>query len=571
LGNAQGAVNFAQNVITANGPAQQVMGFGFSDAFGQANSLFSTTAANQTAIENLFFSTQTGAGFSILRLGIITDTNIEPTAPASGPTGTPTYTFDGKDGGQVQLAEIGQHYGLHTFYADAWSAPAYMKTNNSTINGGQICGSPGAAACAHSYDWRAAYANYLLQYVKFYAGVGIPIQNLGFINEPDLSESYASMDPTTAQAVDFIDHALGPAVHSSGLGLTIFCCDGSKYSSAAPYASAIQADPTASSYVGVISAHEYGGHFTQPMPTNGQPVWMTEWSSGNSTANSSWDCNNCSGGPDGMYLANDVIQAFNAGQINAYVYWYGNSTSTAAPLIITSSKSYTVEGKFYALAALSRFVRPGAYVVSTTNPYATANLVAFRNTDGSKVMDILNTGTTSLAATFTVDPGTSNSAVKTYLTGANGAYNVVPTETITETDTAMVSGSSLFVTVPARSLVTLTMPPSTVKGTIELVATPTLQLLGDGTYQQTVTIANIGTGTVTNLQMTNATLGSVSGVPAPGLALPVTVGSIAPGGSLTVYFNYPKSAGTPGSAAAEKLSGTYNGGTFNASFRATLP
>jgi glucosylceramidase len=557
-------------VITANGPAQQVVGFGFSDAFGQANSLFSTTSANQTAIENLLFSTQTGAGFSILRLGINTDTNIEPTSPGN-PANTPTYSFDGKDGGQVQLAEIGQHYGLHTFYADAWSAPAYMKTNNSADNGGQLCGSPGATACANGYDWRAAFANYLLQYVRFYGGVGIPIQNLGFVNEPDLSVTYASMDPTPAQAVDFIDNALGPAVHSSGLGLTIFCCDGSKFSSAAPYASAVQADPTASSYVGVISSHEYGGHFTQPMPTNGQPVWMTEWSSSNSTANSSWDCNNCSGGPDGMYLANDVIQAFNAGQVNAYVYWYGNSTSTAAPLIITSSRSYTIEGKFYALAALSRFVRPGAHVVPTANPYATANLVAFRNSDGSKVMEILNTGTTSLAATFTVDPGTSNSSVKTYLTGANGVYNVVPSQTITETDTAAISGNTLYVTVPARSLVTLTMPPSTVQGNTELLVTATLQLLGDGSYEQTVTITNTGTGTVTNLQMTNATLGSVSGVPAPGLSLPEALGSIAPGGSLTAYFNYPASAGTPGSATAEKLSGTCSAGSFGASIRATLP
>jgi hypothetical protein len=127
------------------------------------------------------------------------------------------------------------------------------------------------------------------------------------------------------------------------------------------------------------------------------------------------------------------------------------------------------------------------------------------------------------------------------------------------------------VTVPARSLITLTIPPSTVSGNLVVVATATLQLLGDGTYEQTVTITNTGTGTLTNLEMTTATLGSVSGVPAPGLALPATLGSIAPGGILTAYFNYPKSAGPPGTAVAEKLDGTYTGGSFGASIRATLP
>jgi len=47
-------------------------------------------------------------------------------------------------------------------FADAWSAPPFMKTNDSADNGGTLCGVPGAT-CA-SGDWRQAYANYLKQY-----------------------------------------------------------------------------------------------------------------------------------------------------------------------------------------------------------------------------------------------------------------------------------------------------------------------------------------------------------------------------------------------------------------------
>src|ERR1035438_10205761 len=82
---------------------QAIQGFGFSDAFGEANTLQRLSAANQTTILNLLFSTQVGAGFSIYRVGINTDSYIEPTSPGT-PSATPTYTFDGSDGGQVCLA-----------------------------------------------------------------------------------------------------------------------------------------------------------------------------------------------------------------------------------------------------------------------------------------------------------------------------------------------------------------------------------------------------------------------------------------------------------------------------------
>lgn len=46
-----------------------------------------------------------------------------------------------------------------------------------------LCGTPGHD-CA-SGDWRQAYANYLVQYVKFYQQEGLDITHLGFLNEPD--------------------------------------------------------------------------------------------------------------------------------------------------------------------------------------------------------------------------------------------------------------------------------------------------------------------------------------------------------------------------------------------------
>ena len=70
-------------------------------------------------------------------------------------------------------------------FADAWSAPAFMKTNDSAIHGGTVCGAPGANC--KSGDWRQAYADYLVQYAKDYAAAGVPLTYLGPENESTIA------------------------------------------------------------------------------------------------------------------------------------------------------------------------------------------------------------------------------------------------------------------------------------------------------------------------------------------------------------------------------------------------
>ena len=60
---------------------------------------------------------------------------------------------------------------------------SWQKTNGRETNGGYLCGTPGHS-CS-SGDWRKPYAHFLVQYVKFYAERGMPVTQLGFLNEPD--------------------------------------------------------------------------------------------------------------------------------------------------------------------------------------------------------------------------------------------------------------------------------------------------------------------------------------------------------------------------------------------------
>lgn len=164
---------------------QTIDGFGFSQAFGRASQFQALNTTAQKQGLDLLFSTTTGAGMTIIRNRIGSGgagDGIEPTSPGS-PTASPTYVWDGSDAGQVWLSQQAMSYGVKTFYADAWSAPGFMKTNGDEANGGYLCGTTGHN-CS-SGDWRQAFANMLVKYVQLYADAGIPITHLGFLNEPD--------------------------------------------------------------------------------------------------------------------------------------------------------------------------------------------------------------------------------------------------------------------------------------------------------------------------------------------------------------------------------------------------
>src|ERR1041385_5598397 len=282
----------AASAITINGAIthQVIDGFGAADTFGTAGFIRGTsgdslTPAQSQQILDALFSTTTGAGFSIVRHEVGSsstsgdgDSNrsIEPTNPG-GPNATPTYVWNTSDahldGDQVWFSQTAKTYGVNTFIADAWSAPFYMKTNNSLIGGGFLCDETGSGApTCSSGDWRQHYANYLTQYARFYHNAGIDLAYIGYINEPDFSASYTSMnfDATQASAgnrgtlnsamsqdIDFIKNFLGPTLASSGLSTKVSCCDSTSWANANTYASGILADTGAKNALGLVTSHGY--------------------------------------------------------------------------------------------------------------------------------------------------------------------------------------------------------------------------------------------------------------------------------------------------------------------------
>ena len=109
-----------------------------SEGFGQAKALMNAPASVQKQVLSLLYSPTRGAGLTILRNEISADAGftIEPKPPSS-PTAKPSYLTLAEidqDQGQLWFAkQIKADYGVTDVFADAWSAPAFMKSNDSAI------------------------------------------------------------------------------------------------------------------------------------------------------------------------------------------------------------------------------------------------------------------------------------------------------------------------------------------------------------------------------------------------------------------------------------------------------
>jgi glucosylceramidase len=190
------------------------------DQFGAAGLSYN----NQQEVTKTLFDENIGA-LSIVR-NLIQSTpqgSILRSCPAT-PAGPFNYTWDGNDGCQVNLTKTALKYNPDLFvYADAWSAPGCMKSNKNESDGGLICGVRGSNC---TDDWRQAYADYLVQIVRFYKEKeNVTISMLGAYNEPDFNPiSYSSMLSDGYQAKDFLE-VLYPTVKKAFPELKVACCD----------------------------------------------------------------------------------------------------------------------------------------------------------------------------------------------------------------------------------------------------------------------------------------------------------------------------------------------------------
>jgi O-glycosyl hydrolase len=317
-----------------------------------------------------------------------------------------------------------------------------MKTNGAEANGGSLCGTPGAS-CG-SGDWRQAYANYLTQHAKFWASAGITPSYVELDNEPSLTASYSSMLVNPSQATSFLS-VFGPTMRAAGLSTKIACCDTLGFNLLPNYVSTIAGNSAANAAVGLFTSHGYSNAPTTPVSTGGRHLWESEWSVNGATWTNVWDT---SSEAAGITWAQRIHAGMTGANLNAFLYWWGiSATSHDSSLIGLSGSTLTPSKRYYALASYSRFIRPGAVRTAASSGDGNLKVSAYRNSDGSTVVVVLNTATSAISTNYTLtNTGLSNGTVTSFLTNGSNNMTVQPT-------TALANGM-FQATIPARSLVT---------------------------------------------------------------------------------------------------------------------
>ncbi|KAF1934634.1 putative endo-exoxylanase [Clathrospora elynae] len=434
---------------------QAMDGFGMSETFQRANQIKELSQPLQRYALDLLFNQTSGAGFSILRNGIGSSpdsssdhmVSIQPKSP-SGPSTAPKYVWDGNDNSQVWVStEAVKTYGIKTVYANAWSAPSYMKTNNNDANGGSLCGVSGTS-CS-SGDWKQAYANYLVQYITYYKSLGVEVTHLGFLNEPGLTTTYASMRSNGQQAADFIKVLRSTLDKANYTEVRITCCDAEGWSSQQGMMSALSG---VSNMLGTITAHSYTSQPDLPLNTP-HHVWQTENADLQGPWTTTFFSNNGAG--EGLTWAIKIHSAIADANASAYLYWIGvqsGATNSKLVRISDDKKSVIPSKRLWAFANWSRHVRPGAVRVAASGGSSGSRVSAFRNLDGKIAVQVIQSGAATGAVTVKIGRFTVGAAKVWVTDNSHDCDELVAT--------LAADRSSVSAQVPERSMVTFVLEPA---------------------------------------------------------------------------------------------------------------
>src|SRR5262249_54029880 len=145
----------------------------------------------------------------------------------------------------------------------------------------------------------------------------------------------------------------------------------------------------------------------------------------------------------------DINGALTLAGVSAYVYFFGASLGSTGGFIQLDGGQFHVSKRLWAMAAFSRFIRPRAVRVSATADDPSLQVSAFRNQDGTKVIEIINTATTQTTTHLRLDPGTAAARPTAFVTDTDRSLAVE--------NVAQVRGRDLAVDLAPRALTTIVL------------------------------------------------------------------------------------------------------------------
>src|SRR5262249_43188279 len=148
-----------------------------------------------------------------------------------------------------------------------------------------------------------------------------------------------------------------------------------------------------------------------------------------------------------------------------------------------NGSTFTISKRLWAFGNYSRFIRPGATRIDATTGDGNLKVSAFRNADGSYAVVVLNGNTADTAVTISLQGVATGSSASPFLTNANS--NLAAQANVA------ISGGNMNVTIPARSLITYSIPAGN-----SATSTPTNTATNTPTRTNTPTATRTNTPTV---------------------------------------------------------------------------
>ena len=409
--------NFATITVDEGQEYQEIDGFGFTLTGGSAQVINQLNDADRQALlQELFGNGSNGIGISYLRVSVgASDLNEAPFTYNDMPSGETDEDLSEfsleKDAGVISLLkEILAVAPEIKILASPWTAPVWMKSNDSFV-GGHLQ--------EQYYD---VYAQYWVKYLQGMQAEGIVLDALTPQNEPLHGGNNPSMEMSATEQTNFIKNNLGPALEEANLSTKIIVydhnCDNPQY----PIT--IMNDAEANPYVDGAAFHLYAGDIRALTTVHNafpdKNVYFTE------QYNSS---NDDFSGTLKWHLKNVIIGSMRNWSKNALEWNLANDASFGphtdggctvckGGLTIGANGAITRNVGYYIVAHASKFVPAGSIRIESNS---TGNLhnVAFVTPEGRKVLIVENDG--SAAATFNIKYN-NKWAVTALAAGAVGTF-----------------------------------------------------------------------------------------------------------------------------------------------------
>lgn len=377
--------------VDENSTYQTIDGFGYTLTGGSAEVINSLAASvKKSLLQELFGNGDNDISISYLRISIgASDLNESPFTYDDMPSGQTDINLDNfslapdmKDVIPL-LKEILAINPNIKILGSPWSAPVWMKDNNSFVGG------------SLQTKYYSAYAQYFVKYIQQMKLQGITVDAITPQNEPLNPANNPSMYMAAAQQADFIKNHLGPAFKNANINTKIILYD---HNCDKPdYPISILNDADARPFINGSAFHLYGGDIsamsTVHTAYSDKDLYFTEqWTAANGSF----------AGDLKWHLKNVIIGSMRNWSRNALEWnlanngYYGPHTqggcdACKGAITVLSSSSFNRNVSYYIIAHVSKFVPAGSIRISST---VTGNLnnVAFKAPTGKKVLVVENDG-----------------------------------------------------------------------------------------------------------------------------------------------------------------------------------